>query len=310
MTSLVLLRPEDFAAANNSTAMIDKPTSVATAAPIITPKSTKVIEGATPGCYSIEMTNSEYHSLPDSVSCTGLKKLLRSGEHYLAYLDADDQDEGDNLGTAAHAAILEPDVYDSQYVCYEGHRRGNDWLEFKAKNAGKLIQTRVERIQTLGMANALKAFKGFPVWEALRLAQKELSVFWVDEETGIQCRVRFDALNSPFAIWDLKSTTDARESTFLRQAIQLDYDLQVAMYSEAALRFTGREMPFLFIAMETAVPHGIKIYPAGQTMIDNGKAKFRQALNRYKQYMESKQWPGYEHTMKPLELPRYAMVKN
>ena len=272
------------------------------------PKST-VIEGATPGCFHLSMSNGEYHSLPESVSCSGLKQLLRSPAHYQAYLQQPFDDGKPNIGTALHCAVLEPEVFEKTYIFYKGDRRGKIFTEFEANNPGKIILTDKEWISVNGMAKSVMGYDEFPLWQALQQSQREYSVFWTDEETGVQCRVRFDSLFPQFAIFDLKTTTDARPEHFIKQAVRLDYDLQAAMYTEAARRFTGKLLPFNFIGIEDSAPHGVWLMPAGQSMIDNGWRKFRKALETYKRCKETGQWPCYTNSLTTLELPRYALVE-
>ena len=267
-----------------------------------------VVQGVMSGCFSMEMTSAEYHSLPDSVSCSGLKKLLRSPAHYQAYLAQEFDEDDDNIGTATHCALLEPDRFAQEYVVYDGYKRGKEWTEFKEQNAGKVVLNKVDYDQVMGMCSALMNHKEFPVWKAINSSRREMSVFWTDEETGVQCRVRLDSLSAPFAIWDLKTTSDARPDAFVRQVVRLDYDLQAAMYSEAVRRFTGEHLPFIFIAVETAHPHGIWLHTAGQSMLDNGWIKFRKALHAYKTCTDNMRWPAYENAMSTLELPRYALI--
>lgn len=268
----------------------------------------QITQGAIDGCVSIDLSSEEYHSLPDSVSCTGLKKMLRSGAHMQAYLDSAGTSEGDDLGTSAHCALLEPERFVTDYVAFEGYRRGPEWKQFKTENDGKIILNRDEYAKVQGMVGAVHGFKEYPIAQAIAMARREFSVFWTDEETGIVVRVRFDALNDPFAIWDYKTTSDARPSAFVKQAIRLDYDLQSYMYSEAARRFTGKIVPFIFIAIETDAPHGIWLHPAGESMLENGRRKFRKALQAYKQCLTKNEWPGYLNPISTLEFPRYAMI--
>ena len=275
----------------------------------ITAPSTTLIEGATPGCFHLSMSNGEYHSLPASVSCSGLKQLLRSPAHYQAYLQQPFDDKP-NIGTALHCAVLEPEVFEKTYTFYQGDRRGKAFTAFVEENNGKIVLTEKEWQSVIGMSKAVMAFDEFPLWQALQKSDCEYSVFWTDEETGVQCRVRFDSLFPQFAIFDLKTTTDARPEYFIKQAVRLDYDLQVAMYTEAARRFTGKLLPFNFIAIEDAAPHGIWIMPAGQSMIDNGWRKFRKALATYKRCTETGHWPCYTNALSTLEMPRYAMLED
>ena len=266
-------------------------------------------QGATPGCFHLDMSNADYHSLPESVSCSGLKHLLRSPAHYQTYLNSPFDDKP-NIGTALHCAVLEPEVFEKTYAFYSGDRRGKAFGAFVEENPGKIVLSEKEWITVQRMLKAIMTFDEYPLWEALRASRREMSVFWTDEETGVQCRVRFDAICSPFAILDLKTTTDARPDQFIKQAVRLDYDLQAAMYTEAARRFTGELMEFNFIAVEEDEPNGIWLMPAGQSMLDNGWAKFRKALETYKRCTETGRWPNYTNARTTLEMPRYALVKD
>ncbi len=156
--------------------------------------------GATRDCFHLPVSSGEYHSLPDSVSCSGLKHLLRSPAHFQAYLQQPFDDKP-NIGTALHCAILEPEVFAKTYTFYKGDRRGKAFTEFEANNPGKLVLSEKEWLSVGGMAKSVMAYDEFPLWQALQGSEREFSVFWTDEETGVQCRVRFDALFPLFAIF-------------------------------------------------------------------------------------------------------------
>lgn len=268
-----------------------------------------VIQGVTPGCFHLDISADEYHSLPDSVSCSGLKHILRSPAHFQAYLERDD-DKKPNLGTALHCAALEPHVFQDKYTFFSGDRRGKVYEAFVEENPGKTVLTEVEWIKVAGMMRSLLSFSEFPLRKALKLAQREMSIFWTDEETGVRCRVRLDAFNSPFNIFDLKSTTDARPEYFIKQAVRLDYDLQAAMYTEAVRQYIGERVPFVFVAVEEDSPNGVWLMPAGESMLENGMKKFRSALATYARCKASGEWPGYTNAMSVLEWPRHAQLKD
>ena len=258
-------------------------------------------------CEVLDISIQDYHRLTDSVSCSGLKHLLRSPAHFQAYLRGN-RDSGDKIGSALHSAVLEPEVFNSTYGVSCTARRGKSYTEFVEQHPDRTILTDAEFASVKGMLKALIQFSDFPLWKALRAAEREKSVVWIDEETGIKVRVRFDAICAPYAIFDLKSTTDARPEQFIKQAVRLDYDLQAAMYSEAAYRHTGEKMPFNFVAVEIAEPHGVFMLPADESMLENGRRKFRRALATYKRCMETGQWPNYTNAIQPLVWPRYATI--
>ena len=66
-----------------------------------------------PGIYP-DLSMEDYHS-SGGVSSTLIRKCSPTLAHGLAYLDEDDDDEGFNMGTAVHTAVLEPDIFDRVY---------------------------------------------------------------------------------------------------------------------------------------------------------------------------------------------------
>src|SRR5690554_8185442 len=62
-----------------------------------------------------EMSNEEYHDLPDSISKSGLDLIVRSPAHY-RFAEHREPTRAMVIGTAIHAAILEPDVFATEYL--------------------------------------------------------------------------------------------------------------------------------------------------------------------------------------------------
>jgi hypothetical protein len=128
-------------------------------------------------------------------------------------------------------------------------------------------------------------------------AETEFSIFWTDEATNVQCKVRLDALRlgAPVLAFDVKTTDDAREHSFTRQLMQLDYDLQAAFYVEGVRRFTGQACPFLFGAVEDDTPHGSNFFilSPGSDLMQNGRRKMRHALQLTAECERTGAFPGY-----------------
>ena len=271
---------------------------------------TQVVPGLSDGCFSGVLTNAEYHSVPDYLSTSQIKPLLRSPAHLKAYLDNRDDDSGaPNLGSAAHAAILEPAVFAQDYVVYRGRRSGKEWESFKEANPGKKILNETEMTAIAGMREAVLSFSDYPLDKAIEIGEVEKSIFWQDPETGIKCRMRAD-LWTPYALFDLKTIDDARPDNIARQVLRMDYDLQSAMYSEGSRHFSGNALPFIFVFVEIKPPHGVWVYPVGQSIIDNGLNKMRAGLQAYKRLIETQDWHGYRNAITTLELPRWAANRN
>lgn len=263
--------------------------------------------GASPSCFSGTLSNSEYHAQHAFISHSGMREILRSPAHYYEYLNSPRVESAPNLGAAAHAAIMEPEVFAQDYVVYEGYRKGKAWDEFKAQHGNKLILNITEDAAIKGMVAAVKAFEEYPLREALNIGEPEKSIFWMDEQTGVGCRIRVDNL-TPYVIFDLKTIDDARPEKVARQVASMDYDLQAFMYTEGVRAYCGKHLPFYFVFIETSRPHGIWIHKAGRTVMSNGEIKFRRGVRAFRQLQDSGDWHGYKGAISELEMPRYAML--
>ncbi|TXI79837.1 MAG: hypothetical protein E6Q40_15655 [Cupriavidus sp.] len=291
----------------------DLPVDISTGRPYVrcgNRRSLPVDLGVTPGSFSVELSHSEYHSFSDVLSHSGAIELERSAAHYLAYLTQIRAPRTEpNIGTAIHDAWLLPAVYRDRYVTWGGGRRqGRRWEEFREQHAGKTVLSEAERLQVEGMLDALNSFKELPLADVRALGETEKSIFWVDQETGVPCRIRVDLL-TPAMAFDLKSYDDVRPSAFYPQAIRKGYDVQAAMYQEGIAAYLGRKLPFCFVAVEDARPHGVWLYPASEDFIERGRRQFRRALQNYARIRETGEYSGYEGAITPIELSRWDARK-
>jgi len=62
--------------------------------------------------------------------------------------------------------------------------------------------------------------------------EKEKTVFWKEEITGIDCKARIDLL-TPNAVIDLKTTSEYTQEKFESRFAEYGYDLQAAFYMDA-----------------------------------------------------------------------------
>ena len=252
-------------------------------------------------------THEEYHADKTAVSCTVLKKILRSTAHMKAYLD--EPNKGTNarlIGTSLHAAVLEPAKFADSYVIWAGgDRRGAKYAKFVADNPGKAILKPEELANIIGMRDAIMNYQEYPIGSILTNGINEGSIVWVDKETGVRCKVRHDC-RSKYGNYDLKTTDDSRPQAFVRQCVKLDYDLQAFMYTEGEFQLTGERPDFYFVAVETSAPFAPWVYQASAAMLASGELKFRKALARYAEFLKTGQYPGYEMPASMIEWPKYA----
>lgn len=138
------------------------------------------------------------------------------------------------IGTAFHAAILEPEIAKGKIAVCEARRNSNAWKEFVEANPDKWVLTKKEYSTIVGMVGSVKEHPEVgKLREMGRANQKmtELVSIWQDEETGVMCKAKID-FASDNRIYDWKSTGSDREG-FAKSIGAFGYHVQAAHYMEA-----------------------------------------------------------------------------
>ncbi|WP_445505045.1 PD-(D/E)XK nuclease-like domain-containing protein [Microvirga sp. G4-2] len=262
-----------------------------------------------PGIYDI--SNEAYHSGP-GISKSGLWTIWnQTPAHYYAGLQeqTDTSDDAKDFGSAAHAAILEPEVFEEKFFCGPDVRRNtNVWKDAAAYAAqhGKTIlkpsdYAAVERLRDQAAKH--------PILRALTTdADLEQSAYWIDEETGELCRVRPDAYSRKHKlIGDLKTTTSAAHDKWIRRAVDFGYHVQEPFYSDGwSLAGGGDVDGFVFVVVERDPPHLFAVYELDPDSVEEGRQIYRAALKIYADCRKTNSWPGYADTVQEMRLPKWA----
>ena len=266
------------------------------------------------------MSNALYHQHP-SASSSMLKTILRSPAHYFdAYLSGKERKPPTPtmlLGTMTHTAYLEPELFNSEYVVApDVDRRTKDgkaaWADFLAMNDGLTVVSAEQVDLAQAMASALRRHG---LHEAIKMGGHfESSIFYTNEETGLDLRIRPDWHMPPCEDWptgvivDLKSTDDARPEAFARTCVNFGYDLSASMYCEGFRQHyqTEEDPLYLLLVVERDAPHGVMAYEASGEMIAKGDAKYRRALALLEECNANESWPCYPEEIVKLDLPKWA----
>ena len=203
------------------------------------------------------------------------------------------------MGSAFHKLVLEPDGFAAEFaICPTVDRRtkaGKEaWAAFQTDAGGKTVLMEWMYAQVSAMAEAVKAH---PMAHFLTTdGEVETSIYYKDDLTGIECKVRpdiFKRVGGKRIIVDLKSCVSAATEDFRRQAINMGYDMQAAMYREGVKAETGEECDFVFVAVEKDPPYLINVIQCDELLIKHGYDLYREYLGMYKECSESGNWYGY-----------------
>lgn len=261
------------------------------------------------------MLSEEYFGSEGYESNSSLKPILRSSAHYVYNKEAPRVDKPHfNLGSAIHAAILEPIRFKDEYVVspvFDGRTTVGKQAkaEFNANNQGKYIINDDDMETINGIAENVLYHDD--AMQLLKAGTNEVSYFWQDPETEIWMRARADS-ESRFATLDVKSTDDASIKGFVKSCVKFSYDMQAYIYTEARSQVTGENKQFAFLAVEKKAPYTIGLYVASKEMLASGLVQYREALRRVEEYRANPTARlGYQPDGKIQELdwPTYAYFR-
>lgn len=134
----------------------------------------------------------------------------------------------------------------------------------------------------------------------LKHSKREISLYHTDTETGLDVKVRPDAMQfkeniGVDAIISVKSSGIEDLRTFYSQAAKLHYDLSEGMYQEVASAVTGRDFnTTIMIMLQTVAPFAVAILVWSPEDIETGKHKYRTALEIAKEAINNNHYPGYD----------------
>lgn len=278
----------------------------------------------------------EYHGMAP-ISKSGLDSIdLSPAIYYARHLDPNRppsrERAGQLEGNLAHCAILEADQFEKRYaiVPESAPRRPTEaqwkaknpspdsvaamqwWKEFNERTNNATIITHDQYETALRQAVSVRALP--EIGDVLASGMPEVSAFWIDEETGVECRCRPDWVHpvseDAVLLMDVKTFDDPSPRSFARQCARKNYASQAAFYSDGYAKASGKKViAFIFLAVGSEHP-----FPASATMLDEdsleaGRRRYKRLLKVYAECMKNDRWPGYEG-ISLIRLPMWALAEN
>lgn len=261
-------------------------------------------EIAEKGCLVLNMPNNEYHAYP-GISKSGLDLIDRSPAHFF-YKEASKQSSAMAIGSALHCAVLEPALFEKQYMLlrHVTDKRTSAYKEACKVHDAEFVLTGKEADSIIYMQQALQ---NNPSAKELLDAEGwcEIAVFATDPETGVLVKCKLDKLLKDLSSVDLKTTQDLRD--FYKSVANYRYHVQAAFYSDVFEWATGEVAGnFDFLAVEKDSPCASKIFRLDTAAIQYGRKLYRQNLNAYADCMNKNEWPMPDGGLEYIGLPQWA----
>lgn len=289
-----------------------------------------------PGIYR-DIPEDIYHRW-SAASNSRLSLVKRSPAHLKAEIDQPKAPtEGKIIGRACHSSILEPAIFGTSFTI-AGQCDAVTGKKEQCRNSG------LAYVEGFGWACGTH-LKGLPspitdgrtvlstddyalcvnLREAVRShasagalldcsTERELSIVWRDEETGLLCKARLDGYVPPGtipggAILDLKSTTDASKAAFSRDIFTYGYHRQGAFYLAGTAAVGLEAQHFIQVPVEKARPFAVATYRLRDDALKLARTEIAPLLRLYKQCVDTNTWPAYSESIEDVSVPEWAYAK-
>jgi hypothetical protein len=261
----------------------------------------------------------EFYTDIPAANISALKEMTRSPLHYRYRLAHQKETPALALGRAAHAAVLEPERFETDFVLWDQltesgrlrPRNGKDWDAFCEANKGKTILKPDDHRHALNVRDAVRAKRVAKKY--LMGGKPEMSMLWTDAATGHPCKGRVDWITYVDAvdcIVGLKSARDLDPRRFASQAATLGYPLQWAFYFDGYSTITGNAPRMVEICVEASPPHDVIVFVIPDEVIEYGREEYRACLSRLIECERSDRWLGRAENEVFFELPTYLQERD
>lgn len=280
---------------------------------------TTTVEAPALGLHT-DLSNEAYHADKTSLSSSGARKLLPPSCPAKFRYEQDNPQPASktfDYGNAAHKMVLGrgPDLEVVPGARWDTGKAKAHIAEIRERGGIPLKDHEMQMVKDMAAV-----IRRHPLAAALldpAYGAPEQSGFWIDEPSGIRCRVRFDWLPSihdgRLIIPDYKTTTDASDDAMQKDIAKYGYNQQADWYETGAraLGLGDQTAELLLIAQEKKPPYAINVIGIefGSRVI--AAAKNRRAIETFAECTESGYWPGYaDRNPNYLALPGYAETRD
>ena len=294
-----------------------------------------------------ELTNEEYHTLPQ-VSGSTLSAIYNDCPAAWRYAERVET-KALSEGTAAHAILLEPELFRKTYV------RAPDIADYKeALVTTKDLQAHIKKLGIKGASAKTKSelisivlsdenpplvwdvfVKKFEdthsgkellapdVYDRLHLMRQTIfnDPVYLEALTGADVemsyvdqdadvKARWDIVTKDGEIWDYKTTTSANPEEFGKHAHNYGYWLKMAFQHDVYILAHG-EPPrrVVLLAQSKKSPYIPQAYEMTGEQLEVGREQYQVALDQYKRAKELDVWPAYGGGVQELPTPEWLIKK-
>lgn len=256
-----------------------------------------------------------YHADP-ALSVSGARKLLPPSCPALYRYERDNPPTPKrtfDLGHAAHRMVLGEGL-DFVVIDHADYRtKEAQRLQAEAHAAGTTPILRHEYDQLRAMAAALRVHPWASSLFRPDAGESEVSLFWVDGESGVDLRARLDRLPHPtgrrLIVPDYKSCASAEPGHVSKALYSFGYACQADFYLSglAALNLAPDDAAFVFVFQEKTPPYLVNVVEPDEDALAWAHRRNRKAINIFRRCLDTGRWRGYSDDVMRLGVPGWVL---
>lgn len=232
------------------------------------------------------ISNEDYHK-DEAIGSTSVKAISVSPANL--YFNPFKGSKSAQIGTAIHAALLEPDVFERDFILRPDitDRRTKEYVSLKQVYHPDNIFINGEVETITRMVESARMNTDFMDYMETK-GNSEVSMFATCPITGLRLKCRFDRLSDslPYPL-DVKSCMDATERGFSQAFGKYRYHIQAAFYLYVLKLTTGIELDqFCFFALQNKPPYTNCMYFIGTESLELGYKHMHEALRKIKECID------------------------
>lgn len=262
------------------------------------------------------LSAAEYHA-STALGSSVLRNVLRATPaHALAAME-EESNQAQQLGTAIHAAILEPTIFsglvaiapDVDKRTKEGKAR---WESFLETTDGRTVIT-AEQGETL--ARVMDRYKALNLIPRLieSCPDREVSVFAHDKEADFLIKARLDAYDPHTGlVVDVKTTRSHASRDDFERAIASGgwgYGLQACHYRRVCRLANVPFSDFVFLVIETVAPFGIAAFALDADVIDMYESEVSRGIALWAKASKAKRFDAWPDEVQRIGVPAWERRK-
>jgi hypothetical protein len=221
--------------------------------------------------------------IPTHASYSKFKRLKISPAHVLI---EQEKTQAMKLGSAFHSFVLQPEKFEKEYMIFDDSAKvaeiggGNprattkykEWLQTLPMDKERLSLSETAHFEPLKERIANDPFFKYITKGAIIEEKLKFSYPIAENETIAMVSIP-DIVNvEKKVVIDLKTCQSAKVESFKKDAANLDYHLQAAIYIEACKQVYGDgDWTFMFLAAETNAPYLIQWLSCDEQFVNVGK---------------------------------------